>query len=109
MRVQYTRPASKRLAELVGELRAVNPFAVKRLAKSLTRSLRRLSSFPRSGSPVREFSGLGLREFIVEPYRFFYSVDDARQTVWIVDVWHGAQLPAEPRLPAGREPEPAHE
>jgi hypothetical protein len=31
------------------------------------------------------------------------------QTVWIVDVCHGAQLPAEPRLPASREPEPARE
>lgn len=109
MKVQYTRPASKRLAELVGELRAVNPFAVKRLAKSLARALRRLSSFPRSGSLVREFLGLAFREFIVEPYRFFYSVDDARQTVWIIDVWHGAQIPAQPRLPVRRESEPARE
>lgn len=28
------------------------------------------------------------------PYRFFYRVKD--RTVWVVAVWHGAQLPGEP-------------
>lgn len=25
--------------------------------------------------------------------------DEARKTVWVVDVWHGAQLPSRPKLP----------
>jgi hypothetical protein len=31
----------------------------------------------------------------VAPYRFFYRVAD--KTVWVVAVWHGAQIPEEPR------------
>ena len=48
---------------------------------------------------MREFPELSLREFIVEPYRFFYFIDERKKLVWIVDVWHGAQLPTYPRLP----------
>jgi hypothetical protein len=32
---------------------------------------------------------------MVTPYRFFYRVKGG--TVWIVAVWHGAQLPKEPK------------
>jgi hypothetical protein len=34
------------------------------------------------------------REVIITLYRFFYRVKD--KTVWIVAVWHGAQLPRQP-------------
>jgi plasmid stabilization system protein ParE len=99
MKVRYTRPAARQLAELVAALRAVNPFTVTKLAKSLARSLRRLSRFPRSGPRVPEFPGETIRQFFLAPHRFFYFIDDARQTVWIVNVWHGAQIPAAPQLP----------
>jgi hypothetical protein len=31
---------------------------------------------------------------VVSPYRFFYRVKG--EVIWIVAVWHGAQLPAKP-------------
>ena len=99
MKVRYTSAAARRFSELVDELRAMNPFAVENLGRRVSRSIRRLSTFPASGPGVPEFPELGLRQFFVEPYRFFYYVDDARQTVWIVGVWHGAQLPEPPTLP----------
>ena len=34
------------------------------------------------------------REVVVAPYRFFYRVD--KKTVWIVAVWHGAQISRSP-------------
>lgn len=43
-----------------------------------------------------EFPDLPYREIIVSPYRFFYRIKDA--TVWVVEVWYGAQPPAEPAL-----------
>jgi plasmid stabilization system protein ParE len=100
MTVRYSRPAGRRLAEIVAELRSQNPFAVKGLSKRLGQALRRISAFPLSCPRVPEFPHAPIREFFVLPYRFFYFVDEARKTVWIVSVWHGAQLPAEPRLPA---------
>ena len=43
---------------------------------------------------VPEFPDLPYREVIVRPYRFFYRVNDP--VVWVVAVWHGAQLPEDP-------------
>jgi len=56
--------------------------------------LRRLEKFPESGRVIPEFPELPHRELIVAPYRFFYRVKG--KTVWVVAVWHGAQLPGEP-------------
>jgi tRNA(Leu) C34 or U34 (ribose-2'-O)-methylase TrmL len=52
------------------------------------------------GGITREYAHLGVRQILVEPYRFFYVIDERRSTVWIVDVWHVAQLAEEPHLPA---------
>ena len=58
--------------------------------------LRRPERFPESGRVLPEFADLPYREVIVGPSRFFYRI--AGKTVWVVAVWHGAQIPAEPRL-----------
>ena len=100
MKVRYTRPALSRLGELVAALYEQNPFAVQRLAKQLACSIRRIEAFPLGGARVPEFPSRPIRQFFVEPYRFFYYVDAPKKTVWIVSIWHGAQLPAEPRIPA---------
>jgi plasmid stabilization system protein ParE len=42
-----------------------------------------------------EFPELPYREVIISPYRFFYRVKG--EIVWIVAVWHGAQLPEDPK------------
>ncbi len=31
------------------------------------------------------------------PYQFFYRVKEGEETVWIVTLWHDAQIPNEPR------------
>jgi len=56
--------------------------------------LKRLERFPESGRRIPEFPELPYREVLLPPYRFFYRVRD--KSVWIVAVWHGAQLPNEP-------------
>ena len=56
--------------------------------------MKRLETFPDSGRRLPEFPDLPHREIIVPPYRFFYRV--VEDTVWIVGVWHGVQLPDEP-------------
>jgi plasmid stabilization system protein ParE len=99
MRIRYGRPAIHRLAEIVSSIRELNPLAAVRFGQNLQRCLKRISVFPRSGFGVREFPNHPLLEFVVEPYRFFYLVDGMHQTVWIVGIWHSAQIPAEPELP----------
>jgi plasmid stabilization system protein ParE len=56
--------------------------------------LRRLEDFPESGRIVPEFPELPFREVIIPPYRFFYKIK--KDAVWIVAVWHGAQIVKEP-------------
>ncbi len=58
--------------------------------------LRRLERFPHSGRVLPEFPDLSYREVIAAPYRFFYRVEG--RTVWVVAVWHGAQMPEAPGL-----------
>lgn len=100
MLVRYLDEAAARLEEIVAQLHAVNPFAASRFLRSLERVHERLTRFPRSGHRIPEFPRHRCRAFVVGPYRFFYLVDQPRQTVWIVDVWHGAQRPTAPQLPA---------
>ncbi len=62
--------------------------------------LRRLLRYPESGRLIPEFPDLPFREVIVAPYRFFYRQEG--KAIWVVAVWHGAQLPREPTREAGR-------
>ena len=59
--------------------------------------LRKLEKHPESGRHLPEFPELPYREVIVSPYRFFYRVKG--KVVWVVAVWHSAQLPDKPEDP----------
>jgi plasmid stabilization system protein ParE len=104
MKVRYTPEAAERFLQVLTELVAVNPFAADRFARTVEQKFSRLAIFPHSGFRVREFPDLPLREFIVEPYRFFYTVDERHSMVWVVDVWHGAQIPTYPTMPDAGAP-----
>jgi len=95
MKVRFTPSARSQFLAGLEHIRADNPLAAKALLAKVTKSLRRLTSFPQSGRKIPEFPEVAHREVIVAPYRFFYRVEKA--TVWIVAVWHGAQLPASPQ------------
>jgi toxin ParE1/3/4 len=71
-----------------------NPSAALAFRQKAWDTLSRLEQFPESGRDLPEFPDLPYREVIVKPYRFFYRVKG--ETIWIVAVWHGAQLPDQP-------------
>lgn len=75
---------------------SANPFAAERFRDRVLKTLSRLERFPRLGHYIPEFPDEPFREVIVEPYRFFYLIEG--ETVWIVGIWHGAQIPASPSL-----------
>ena len=100
MQIKFTATAIDRWTAALSYLTERNPAAALRLFNKVQASLGRLRTFPLLGSSVREYQHLPIREIIVEPYRFFYQADRQRSIIWIVDVWHGAQLPDEPQLPA---------
>lgn len=94
MRVVFTPHARTQFLAALAYVRSDRPSAAQALRQRVAESLSRLREFPGSGRTLPEFPDLPFREVIVPPYRFFYRVKS--DTVWIVAVWHGAQLPDEP-------------
>ena len=95
MNILFTPSARLQFLEAIAHIRRDNPAAASDFRDRAENRLSRLKEFPESGRLLPEFPDLPFREVIVPPYRFFYRVKD--ETVWIVAVWHGAQLPNEPR------------
>jgi plasmid stabilization system protein ParE len=94
MKVRFTPSARLQFFAGLEYIKAANPLAAQALLAKVTASLRRLARYPLSGRKIPEFPELAHREVIVPPYRFFYRTE--KTTVWIVGVWHGAQLPSSP-------------
>jgi toxin ParE1/3/4 len=97
MRVRFTETARDEFLAVIEAIRRKSPRAARAFRQRSEKSLKRLERFPNAGAVVAEFPELPFREVSVEPYRFFYQVRD--NTVWVVAVWHGAQVPDEPESP----------
>lgn len=94
MKILFTPAARVQFLEALAYIRGDNPPAAVRFRNKAENILKRLSQFPESGRRLPEFPDLPFREVIVNPYRFFYLVKG--RVVWIVAVWHSAQLPEKP-------------
>lgn len=94
MKIQFTPAARTQFLKALEYIRRDRPIAARRYLERAEKSLSRLKRFPNSGRTLPEFPDLPFREVIVTPCRFFYRV--THDTVWIVAVWHGAQIPREP-------------
>jgi len=94
MKLKFTPSARVQFLEGLEYIRQDSPAAAENFRKKVEAALRRLEEFPDSGRSIPEFPGLPHREVIVRPYRFFYRV--VGKTVWVVALWHGAELPSGP-------------
>jgi toxin ParE1/3/4 len=94
VKVRFTPAARKQFLAALAYIREDNPGAARRLRQQAEMILRRLEQFLESGRIIPEFPELPYREVVIAPYRFFYRL--AGETVWVVAVWHGAQLAKEP-------------
>jgi len=94
LKVLFTPSGRSQFLEAIAYICHQNPAAAVAFHHKAKKVLSRLRKFPQSGRVLPEFPDLPFREVIVTPYRFFYRVKG--KTVWIVAVWHGAQLPGEP-------------
>ena len=91
MKVRFTPTGRSQFLGVLSYIQRENPQAAVEFRRQAERVLRRLERFPTSGRGIPEFPELPYREVIVAPYRFFYRVE--AKIVWVVAVWHGAQLP----------------
>lgn len=94
MKIRFTPTARTQFLSAIAYIRRDKPSSATRFRQRAEKSLERLIKFPESGRHIPEFPELPYREVIVPPYRFFYRIEG--DIVWIVAVWHGAQLPDEP-------------
>ncbi len=94
MKVQLTPSARAQFLSALSYIHKDKPSAAVNFRNRTEKILRRLEDFPESGRIIPEFPDLPYREVIISPYRFFYKCKN--DVVWIVAVWHGAQLPKEP-------------
>lgn len=94
MKIKFTSSARRQFLEGLEYIRQDSPTAARQFRLKAEAALSRLSEFPESGRAIPEFPELPHREVIVQPFRFFYRV--VGKTVWVVAVWHSAQLPDGP-------------
>lgn len=94
MKIQFTPSARNQFLSALAYIRKDKPSAAINFRNKAEEILRRLEEFPESGRIIPEFPELPYREVIISPYRFFYKVKGS--IVWIIAVWHGAQLPKDP-------------
>ena len=94
MRVRFIPSARIQFLSALTFIRRDSPPAAVHFRDRVEKVLRRLEEFPESGRVTPEFPELPYREVVIPPYRFFYRVRE--QIVWVVAVWHGAQVPEQP-------------
>ena len=94
MRILFTPTGRCQFLEALDYIHRNKPSAAVTFRRKTEKSLSLLKKFPESGRLLPEFPELPFREVIVNPYRFLYKIKD--NDLWIVAVWHGAQLPDEP-------------
>ena len=95
MKVRFTPKARQQFLDAITYIRREKPSAARHFREKAEEHLRRLERFPDSGRHIPEFPDLPFREVIVRPYRFFYR--EVGIDVWVVAVWHSAQLPEGPK------------
>ena len=95
MKVQFTPSARNQFLSALSFIRRDKPSSAVNFRNKAETILRRLEDLPESGRIIPEFPELPYREVIVPSYRFFYKTKG--DIVWIVAVWHGAQLPKKPK------------
>jgi len=94
LKVQFTPSARKQFLAGLSYIQRDKPSATVNFRNRTEKILRRIEDFPESGRIIPEFPELPYREVIISPYRFFYKIKI--DVIWIIAVWHGAQLPKEP-------------
>ena len=96
MKIVFTPSAREQFLRVLAHIRRDKPSAAVSFRRQAEKTLSRLADHPESGRILPEFPESHYREVVVSPYRFFYRVKE--NIVWIVAVWHGAQLPDKPGL-----------
>ena len=93
-RVEIADPAIDDLCEIVSYIAQDNPEAASALGNQLLDAALGLAQTPHKGSPYRHIGNV--RKLTVRPFKIFYRVNEARQSVEVLRFGHSARR--EPKL-----------
>jgi toxin ParE1/3/4 len=99
VKIRFANTAKISLHSAINFIHQDNPTAAANFLERVEKTLRRLEKYPESGRRIPEYPELPYRELLVLPYRFFYKIDG--KTIFVVAVWHTAQIPIEPKKQKG--------
>jgi plasmid stabilization system protein ParE len=94
VKIVFTPSARDQFLHALAYIRRDKPSAAAAFRYKAEKTLSRLAKHPESGRVLPEFPDHPHREVVVPPYRFFYRIKG--KVIWVVAVWHGAQLPGSP-------------
>jgi len=87
----WSQTAVEDLREIVQYIAMDDPAAAANLADRIVGRIESASQFPFSNRIVPERADQYLREISLRPYRLVYYVDDKRDAIHLLRVWHAAR------------------
>ena len=88
MKIIFSSQAKTDLAEIVKFIAYDKPQAARKWATSIRQSVLKLADFPKMGRTVPEFGEETIRELIKGQYPVVYKIDDKKNTIVIVTIYH---------------------
>jgi len=88
MKLVYSANAKQNLTEITEFILKDKPTAARKWVSSIRASVNKLTTFPRLGRMVPEYSEETIREIIKGAYRIVYKIDWPNDTIVILAVHH---------------------
>ncbi len=89
--IVWSEAASEDLKEIVQYIALDDADAAAYLADRILFHIETASTLPFSNRSVPEKGDEAIRESILKPYRIIYHVDEDRQAIHVLRIWHGAR------------------
>jgi len=90
-RIVWSRAAVGDLRQIVQFIAPDDAAAAASLADRILSRIERAAELPFSNRAVPEKAEESIREIILRPYRVIYHVDDRRDAIHILRIWHAAR------------------
>jgi toxin ParE1/3/4 len=90
-RIIWSQTAVDDLRQMVEFIALDDAAAAASLADRILRRIERAAELPFSNRAVPEKAEESVREIILRPYRIVYQVDDRRDAIHVLRIWHAAR------------------
>jgi toxin ParE1/3/4 len=89
--IVWSQAAVEDLRQIVQFIASDDPTAAAHLAERILSRIEQAAEFPFSSRAVPEKAEDSIREAILRPYRIIYQVEDRRNAIHSIRIWHAAR------------------